>query len=51
MCFHRCLEFGKGDSSSEAHIQSSKTSRGYYLDPEFYIFDKIFEFYLMTQSL
>ncbi len=46
------LESGKDDSSSEAHLQSyKKTSRGSYLDPELYIFVKLFEFYLGTQSL
>jgi hypothetical protein len=30
--------FGKDDSSSKAHLQSSKASRGSYLDPELYIF-------------
>jgi hypothetical protein len=38
-------------SSSEAHLQSFKAIRGSYLGPELYIFDKIFEFFLMTQSL
>jgi hypothetical protein len=40
---------GKDDSSSEAHLQSSKTSRGSYLEGDFSIFDKIFKFYLVTQ--
>ncbi len=31
----------RDDSSSEAHLQSSKICRGSYLDPEFF---KIFEF-------
>ncbi len=35
------------ESSPEAHLQSSKTSRGSYLDPELSIFVKIFEFYLV----
>ncbi len=39
------FESDKDDSSSEAHLQSSKTSRGSYLDPELYMF------YLVTQSL
>ncbi len=42
------LESGKDDSSLEAHIQSSKTSKGFYLDPALYIFVKMFEFYLWT---
>jgi hypothetical protein len=46
-----CLENGKDDSSSEAYLQGSKTSRGSYLDPAISIFVKIFEFYLVTQSL
>jgi hypothetical protein len=34
LCFHlNRLENGKDDISSEAHLQSSKTSRGSYLDP------------------
>ncbi len=37
--------------SSEAHLQSKKTSRGSYLEKEFSIFVKIFEFYLVIQSL
>jgi hypothetical protein len=41
----------QSDSSSEAHLHSSKTSKGAYLDKEVYIFVKIFEFYLVTQSL
>ncbi len=44
------LESGMDASSSEAHLQSSKTGRGSYSDPELYIFVKIFEFYLVTQS-
>ncbi len=44
ICVHLyCLESGK-----EAHLQSSKTNRGSYLDPELNIFVKIFEFYLVT---
>ncbi len=35
----------------KAHLQSFKTSRGSNLGPELYIFDKIFEFFLMTKSL
>ncbi len=31
----------KDDSSLEAHFQSSKTSSGFYFDPELYIFVKI----------
>jgi len=39
ICFHlNRLESSKGDSSSEAQLQSSKTSRGSYFDPELYIF-------------
>jgi hypothetical protein len=52
MCLYlNRLESGNDDSSSEAHLQSSKTSRGSYLDPKLYTFVKIFEFYLVTQSL
>jgi hypothetical protein len=36
------LESGKNESSSETQLQSSKTSRGSYLDPELYIFVKYF---------
>jgi hypothetical protein len=37
ICFHfNRLENDKNDSSSEAHLQSLKTSRGIYLDPESY---------------
>jgi hypothetical protein len=40
--FHLILvESGKDDSSLEAHLQSSKTSRGSYLDKELFIFVKI----------
>jgi hypothetical protein len=47
--FHlKRLESGKDGSSSKAHLQSSKISRGSNLDPELYIFDKIFEIYLVT---
>ncbi len=35
------LKSSKDDSSSEAHLQSSKTISGSYLDPELYIFGKI----------
>jgi len=36
ICFHfKRVKNGKDDSSSEAHLQSSKTSTGSYLDPEF----------------
>jgi hypothetical protein len=39
ICFYlNRLESGKGGSSSEAQLQSSKTSRGSYFDPELYIF-------------
>jgi hypothetical protein len=42
LCFHlNRVKNGKDDSSSEAHLQSSK-SRGSYLDPELSIFAKIF---------
>ncbi len=52
ICFQlNGLENGQNDSSSEAHLQSSKTSVGSYLDPELYFFVKIFEFYLVTQSM
>jgi hypothetical protein len=41
ICFHlNRLESGKDDSSSEAHLPSSKTSRGSYLDQELFIFLK-----------
>ncbi len=43
-CFHHIrLESGEDDSSSEAHLQSSKTSRGSYSDPKLDNFVKIFE--------
>jgi|688.fasta_scaffold136691_3 hypothetical protein len=43
ICFHlNHLESGKDDSSAEAHLQSSKTSIGFYFDPELYIYVKIF---------
>ncbi len=45
------MEKGKDDSSSEAHIQSLETIRGYYLDLELSNFVKLFEFYLVTESL
>jgi hypothetical protein len=45
------MENGNEDSLSEAHLKSSITSRGFYLDLEVSIFVKIFEFYLVTQSL
>jgi hypothetical protein len=38
------VESGKDYSSSEAPLQSSKTSRGSHLDKELSIFVKIFEF-------
>jgi hypothetical protein len=42
----------KDDNSAQAHFESSKTSsRGSYLDPKLSIIVKIFEFYLVTQSL
>ncbi len=52
MSFHlNRLGSGKDDSSSEAQLQSSKTSRGSYLHPELYIFVKIFELCLVTTDL
>jgi hypothetical protein len=45
------VESDKDDSSLEAHIQSSQTSRGSYFDKELFIFVKIFEFLLVTLSL
>ncbi len=39
-------ENGNEDSSSEAHLKSSKTSRGPYLDLELSFFVKILEFLL-----
>jgi hypothetical protein len=52
ICFHLNLtENSKDDSSSEAHLKSSKTSRGSYLNLELYILVKIFELYLVAQSL
>ncbi len=44
------LESGKDDSSSEAQLQSSKISRGSYLDPDLHILVNIFKFYLVAQS-
>jgi hypothetical protein len=45
-----CAENGVDNSSSEAQPHS-ETSRGSYLDLKLLIFAKIFEFYLVTQSL
>jgi hypothetical protein len=39
------------DISSEEHFENSNTKRGTYLLLKLFIFDKIFEFYLVTQSL
>jgi len=37
--FHdNSVESGTDDSSSEAHLRSSKTSGGSYLDPESYMY-------------
>ncbi len=44
------MESVKDDSSSEAYLQSLKTRKDSYLDPELYIFVQ-FESYLVTQSL
>ena len=44
-------ENGDDDRASEKHLRNSKTSRGSYLDLELCIFVKIFEIYLVTQSL
>jgi len=45
ICFQlNLLEIGITDSSSEAHLKSSKTSRDSYLELELSIFVKIFEF-------
>jgi hypothetical protein len=50
ICIHlNSLESGKDDISSEANLQSLKTSRDSYIDLELYIV-KIFEFYLVIQS-
>jgi hypothetical protein len=52
ICFH--LNREENDdyvSSSEEHIKNRKTSRGLNFDPGLSNFVKIFEFYLMTQSL
>jgi hypothetical protein len=51
MCRLNSVESGKDDISSEAHLQSSKTSRDSYLDKELPIFVKIIEFYFVNQSL
>ncbi len=45
------LENGNKDSWSEAHLKILRTSIGSYLDLEVSTFVKIFEFYLVTQSL
>ncbi len=42
---------GRRQRPPEAHLKSSKISRALILDPELSIFVKIFEFYLVTQSL
>ncbi len=45
------MENGNKDSSSEANLKNSKTSRGScFLDLEVFFFVKLFEFYLVTQS-
>ncbi len=45
------MESGKDSCSSDAHLQSSKTSSS-YLDPELYIFcQNIWILYLVAQSL
>ncbi len=49
-CFHLNRSESSKDSSSEAQLQSSKTSRGSYLCQELYIFVKKFELYLVIQS-
>jgi hypothetical protein len=50
ICFHlNCVDSGKDNRSSESNCQNSQAKRGlYFLDPESYIFFKIFEFYLVT---
>ncbi len=45
------MEKGKDDSSSEAYVWSSETIKGYFLDQEISNFVKLFEFYLVTESL
>jgi hypothetical protein len=45
------MEYGNGDSSSDANLESSKTSTVEVLDLEIPIFVKIFEYYLVTQAL
>jgi hypothetical protein len=46
------VENSKKNSELEAHLKSSKTVRDSYLvDLEIYIFVKIFEFFLVTQSI
>jgi hypothetical protein len=48
------VENGKDDSSSEAHLSSSKSSGDYSLDLELSIFVKMlefYEFYLVTHSI
>jgi hypothetical protein len=47
MCFH--LKRGEDDRSSEASLQVKLD--GFLLRPRIILFVKIFEFYLVTQSL
>jgi hypothetical protein len=51
-CFHlNRWKNGNCSGSSEKHFRNSKTSRGSWLDLGLLFFVKIFEFYLVTQSL
>ncbi len=55
--YPKCFQFNRVENgeknccSSEPHLKSLKTSGGSYLDLEVFTFVKIFEFYLVTQSL
>ncbi len=50
--FHlKCKVNAEHKSSSEFNLQSKKKIRSSYLDLELSIFVKIFEFYLVIQSL
>jgi hypothetical protein len=40
---------GNDDNSSEEYFENSKISRGSYLYLELFIFDHLFELYLLTQ--
>jgi hypothetical protein len=49
--FKPSVESDKGNISWEAHLQSSKTNRGSYLDPAVPIFVQIYEFYLVPLTV